>query len=86
ALKKQIPVTQTATIIYTSGTTGTPKGVMLSHQNIYSCLRYSSDSFPFNAQPNNKALSFLPLNHIFEKIITYIYLYSGIGIYYAESL
>ncbi|MBN8836894.1 MAG: long-chain fatty acid--CoA ligase [Sphingobacteriia bacterium] len=86
ALKKQIPVTQTATIIYTSGTTGTPKGVMLSHQNIYSCLRYSSDSFPFEEQPNNKALSFLPLNHIFEKIITYIYLFSGIGIYYAESL
>ncbi|MFX4827896.1 AMP-binding protein, partial [Acinetobacter baumannii] len=75
-----------ATIIYTSGTTGTPKGVMLSHSNIYSCLKLSRDSFPFEDTPKNKALSFLPLNHIFEKIITYIYLYSGVGIYYAESL
>lgn len=86
ALKKQIPVAHTATIIYTSGTTGTPKGVMLSHSNIYSCLKLSRDSFPFEDTPKNKALSFLPLNHIFEKIITYIYLYSGVGIYYAESL
>jgi long-chain acyl-CoA synthetase len=85
-LKEKIPVTQTATIIYTSGTTGTPKGVMLSHQNIYSCLKFSRDSFPFEDAPRTKSLSFLPLNHIFEKIITYIYLYSGVGIYYAESL
>jgi len=66
-LKKQIPVEHTATIIYTSGTTGTPKGVMLSHSNIYSCLKLSRDSFPFEDAPQNKALSFLPLNHIFEK-------------------
>lgn len=85
-IKKNIPVSHLATIIYTSGTTGTPKGVMLSHTNIYSCLKYSRDSFPFEDAPTHKALSFLPLNHIFEKIITYIYLYSGIGIYYAESL
>ena len=84
-LKKQIPVEHTATIIYTSGTTGTPKGVMLSHTNIYSCLHYSIESFPFEDAPHHKGLSFLPLNHIFEKIITYIYLYSGVGIYYAES-
>jgi long-chain acyl-CoA synthetase len=84
-IKQKIPVSQLATIIYTSGTTGTPKGVMLSHSNLYSCLDYSRKSFPFPDSPNNKALSFLPLNHIFEKIITYIYLYSGIGIYYAES-
>ena len=84
-IKQEIPVTQLATIIYTSGTTGTPKGVMLSHANLYTCLDYSRKSFPFPDSPNNKALSFLPLNHIFEKIITYIYLYSGIGIYYAES-
>lgn len=85
-IKQKIPITHLATIIYTSGTTGTPKGVMLSHKNIYSCLDYSRKSFPFEDAPNNKGLSFLPLNHIFEKIITYIYLYSGIGIYYAESL
>lgn len=85
-IKKQIPVSHLATIIYTSGTTGVPKGVMLSHSNLYTCLAYSRESFPFDDAPNNKALSFLPLNHIFEKIITYIYLYSGVGIYYAESL
>ncbi|MDE3234578.1 MAG: long-chain fatty acid--CoA ligase [Bacteroidota bacterium] len=85
-IKSSIPVSHLATIIYTSGTTGTPKGVMLTHANIYSCLHYSKESVPFEDAPHNKALSFLPLNHIFEKIITYIYLYSGIGIYYAESL
>ena len=85
-IKKEVPTSHLATIIYTSGTTGVPKGVMLSHNNLYYCLHYSRQSFPFEDAPNNKALSFLPLNHIFEKIITYIYLYSGIGIYYAESL
>lgn len=84
--KKQIPTSHLATIIYTSGTTGTPKGVMLSHSNIYTCVMYSKESFPFEDRPTAKALSFLPLNHIFEKVITYIYLYSGISIYYAESL
>ncbi|MFY7964155.1 MAG: AMP-dependent synthetase/ligase [Chitinophagaceae bacterium] len=86
AIKKTIPASHLATIIYTSGTTGTPKGVMLSHSNIYTCVQYSKASFPFEDNPTKKALSFLPLNHIFEKVITYIYLYSGISIYYAESL
>ncbi|MBW0177239.1 long-chain fatty acid--CoA ligase [Sediminibacterium sp.] len=81
-----IPVSHLATIIYTSGTTGTPKGVMLSHRNIYSNVQFSKESFPFNDAPETKVLSFLPLNHIFEKTVTYIYLYSGISIYYAESL
>ena len=85
-IKKTIPVTQLATIIYTSGTTGVPKGVMLSHQNIYSNVMFSKESFPFEDAPHSKVLSFLPLNHIFEKMVTYIYLYSGISIYYAESL
>ena len=85
-IKKTIPVTQLATIIYTSGTTGVPKGVMLSHQNIYSNVMFSKESFPFEDAPASKVLSFLPLNHIFEKMVTYIYLYSGISIYYAESL
>jgi long-chain acyl-CoA synthetase len=85
-IKKGIPVSQLATIIYTSGTTGTPKGVMLSHRNIYSNLYYSKISFPFEDAPQSRVLSFLPLNHIFEKTVTYIYLYSGISIYYAESM
>ncbi|MGC4035178.1 MAG: long-chain fatty acid--CoA ligase [Chitinophagaceae bacterium] len=85
-IKNEIPISHLATIIYTSGTTGTPKGVMLSHSNLISCLFFSKSSFPFDDAPQNKVLSFLPLNHIFEKIVTYIYLYSGIDIYYAESL
>lgn len=85
-LKKAIPEDHTATIIYTSGTTGTPKGVMLTHKNICSNVKFSKESFPFHDSPDKKVLSFLPLNHIFEKTCTYIYLFSGIGIYYAESL
>jgi long-chain acyl-CoA synthetase len=86
ALKTQIPDSHLATIIYTSGTTGVPKGVMLRHSNIYSNVVYSKKSFPFEDAPETRVLSFLPLNHIFEKTCTYIYLYSGISIYYAESL
>ena len=85
-IKATIPVSHLATIIYTSGTTGTPKGVMLSHKNIFSNVHFSKESFPFNDAPETRVLSFLPLNHIFEKMCTYIYLYSGISIYYAESL
>ncbi|HMR93868.1 MAG TPA: AMP-binding protein, partial [Chitinophagaceae bacterium] len=85
-IKKKIPNSHIATIIYTSGTTGTPKGVMLSHSNIVSNVYFSKASFPFEDTPELKTLSFLPLNHIFEKMITYLYLFSGISIYYAESL
>ncbi|MFM7357737.1 MAG: AMP-dependent synthetase/ligase [Sediminibacterium sp.] len=85
-IKASIPPSHLATIIYTSGTTGTPKGVMLSHKNIYSNVMMSKESFPFKDAPGSKILSFLPLNHIFEKACTYIYLYSGISIYYAENL
>ncbi|TDH26266.1 long-chain fatty acid--CoA ligase [Segetibacter sp. 3557_3] len=85
-LKSAIPPSHIATIIYTSGTTGTPKGVMLSHENIYTNVYFSKDSFRFPDSPTSKVLSFLPLNHIFEKMVSYIYLFSGISIYYAESL
>jgi long-chain acyl-CoA synthetase len=72
------------TIIYTSGTTGTPKGVMLSHRNILSNVIACLPCFPPGS--NQKALSFLPLNHIFERMVTYVYLFKGTSIYYAESL
>jgi long-chain acyl-CoA synthetase len=74
-----------ATIIYTSGTTGNPKGVMLTHNNIVSNVRDSMPVFTF-AAAGEKALSFLPLNHIFERMVTYVYLHSGVSIYYAESM
>lgn len=85
-LKSTIPDTNLATIIYTSGTTGQPKGVMLTHRNIVTNVINAVASFPFEPAPGKKCLSFLPLNHIFERMVTSIYMYSGIHIYYAESL
>jgi len=73
-----------ATIIYTSGTTGTPKGVMLSHRNILSNVMACIPCFPPGDEM--RALSFLPLNHIFERMVTYLYLFRGTSVYYAESL
>ncbi|MCW3120939.1 MAG: long-chain fatty acid--CoA ligase [Flavipsychrobacter sp.] len=74
-----------ATIIYTSGTTGNPKGVMLTHDNITSNVRDSIPAFTF-AEKGSKALSFLPLNHIFERMVTYVYIHSGVAVYYAENM
>jgi long-chain acyl-CoA synthetase len=85
-VKESIQPEHLATIIYTSGTTGRPKGVMLSHNNIVSNAMACKASFPFDDNPQGKMLSFLPLNHIFERCISYIYLFSGISIYYAESM
>ena len=75
-----------ATIIYTSGTTGTPKGVMLSHRNILSNVLACEEVFKEFCSENDRSLSFLPLNHIFERMVTYIYLFNGVSVYYAESL
>src|SRR6476661_757236 len=72
------------TIIYTSGTTGTPKGVMLSHHNVLSNVMATVPYLPLG--PGARVISFLPLNHIFERMITYVYLFAGVTIYYAESL
>ncbi|MBC6991372.1 AMP-dependent synthetase/ligase [Hymenobacter sp. BT491] len=72
------------TLIYTSGTTGSPKGVMLSHDNILSNCRNSQRYVPVH--DNDTALSFLPLCHIFERMVTYLYMINGVSIYYAESM
>ncbi|MCX7650952.1 MAG: long-chain fatty acid--CoA ligase [Flavobacteriales bacterium] len=74
------------TIIYTSGTTGVPKGVMLTHSNIVSNIISASKIFPEGRTAYTKALSFLPLCHIFERMVTFAYMYLGIAIYYAESM
>ena len=71
------------TIIYTSGTTGTPKGVMLTHNNLVQNFEKSSVLLPTGI---DKALSFLPLSHIFERLVSYLYAYGGVGVYYAESI
>ena len=73
-----------ATLLYTSGTTGTPKGVMLTHNNIVSNVLASEDLCPVKA--GEKALSFLPLCHSYERMLTYLYQFNGISIYYAESM
>jgi len=82
-LKAKVNPEDVATIIYTSGTTGTQKGVMLSHNNIVSQLK-SLESIP--AKWSNKALSFLPLCHAYERMLVYLYQYLGMSVYYAESL
>ena len=74
-----------ATLIYTSGTTGRPKGVMLSHNNLVSNAIESSKRFPIE-DGKTKALSFLPLCHVYERMLIYLYQYRGVSIYYAESL
>lgn len=85
ARKNNIKTEDLATIIYTSGTTGRPKGVMLSHQNIVSNVLDSAPRIPFDAGKST-ALSFLPICHIFERMILYIYQYYGVSVYFGESI
>ena len=83
--KKNVKPSDLATIIYTSGTTGVPKGVMLSHENIVSNVISSTVRLPLDIGEST-ALSFLPVCHIYERVILYIYLYNSIKVYFAESL
>lgn len=84
AIKNGIQETDLATIIYTSGTTGNPKGVMISHRNFVSNFMACSDILSKN--PVKKSLSFLPLCHVYERMLNYVYQYNGVSIFYAESI
>lgn len=83
-LKNAVNEKDLATLIYTSGTTGNPKGVMLSHFNLVSNFKTCKELAPINK--NQKVLSFLPLCHVYERMLTYLYMYIGVSIYYAESI
>lgn len=82
--KENIKASDLATLIYTSGTTGNPKGVMLSHDNITSNVYSSRERLPVDEY--SKAVSFLPLCHIYERMVLYLFMYTGVSIYFAESM
>lgn len=84
AIKDKITPEHLVSIIYTSGTTGTPKGVMLTHHNVMSNIEACQPYLPVNSDA--RALSFLPLNHIFERMVSYLFIRAGVTIYYAESM
>ncbi len=85
SLKDLVQADDLATIIYTSGTTGTPKGVMLSHNNVVTNVLDSAPRLPITSG-NTTIISFLPVCHIFERILHYLYIYKSIAIYFAESI
>jgi long-chain acyl-CoA synthetase len=84
AVKASIKPTDVATLIYTSGTTGNPKGVMLTHLNLTSNIEATYNLAPWNA--TRRVLSFLPLNHVYERMVNYLYVNYGASIYFAESI
>ena len=83
--KANVKETDLATLIYTSGTTGKPKGVMLSHRNIVQNVLASVPRLPL-IEGASRVLSFLPLCHIFERVLIYVYQHAGVSVYFAESL
>lgn len=83
-LKADVKASELATLIYTSGTTGNPKGVMLSHNNIASNALASKERLPVEA--GARGVSFLPLCHVYERMLSYLYVYAGVSLYFAESL
>ena len=88
SLKKDVNPDDLATLIYTSGTTGKPKGVMLTHNNIASNVVASLEKLPFPVEDfkGKNVLSYLPLSHVFERMIEYMYLNMGSRIYFIESI
>nr|WP_321453351.1 AMP-dependent synthetase/ligase [uncultured Carboxylicivirga sp.] len=83
-IRDSITEDELVSIIYTSGTTGNPKGVMLSHKNLLSNMKDAYPRYPLT--PDDNILSFLPLCHVYERMINYLYQYNGCSIYYAENL
>jgi len=83
-IKETIKSNDIATLIYTSGTTGSPKGVMLSHNNLIQNAKACSSIPPVGSE--GIAMSFLPLCHVYERMMNYLYQYLGISVYYAENL
>ena len=83
-IKKSIKPDDIVTLLYTSGTTGFPKGVMLTHKNLVSNIFATINVHPLGFQ--HRALSFLPLSHVYERLLNYHFQYKGISIYYAESM
>ncbi len=84
--KESVKPDDLLTLIYTSGTTGMPKGVMLTHRNILSNVLSLVRGKFFDLRLGDKALSFLPLCHIYERTDIYMYLYYGVSVHYAESM
>ncbi len=83
-IKERISPEDLATLIYTSGTTGNPKGVMLTHSNLLNNVKAVTPIVPM--YENSRVLSYLPLCHIYERMMIYVWHYLGISIYYAESM
>lgn len=88
SIRSAITPDSIATLIYTSGTTGMPKGVMLSHRNLTYNAQASMERVPFRLEdvPGKPFLSYLPLSHVFERMISYMYLLMGVSIWYIEDV
>jgi long-chain acyl-CoA synthetase len=83
-IKESIRPEDMVTMLYTSGTTGFPKGVVLNHTNLISNVKATVNVHPMDHR--HKALSFLPISHVYERMLNYHFQYKGISIYYAESM